>query len=202
MRSPFLATFFLFLLAFVSAQQYNQNPQQVLSNAQSNRYAYQYSPTYDASSNWQRGYLGPYYMPGLHYTPDGTEAATYPPLYGSAQYNPYADDRNVELYQQTKEATRQYLQANEIYDDLNYPAKQLGYLRFFAQTDPRYYWMTPVMYPYGKKPYYKQYGSNPAPQGTQTAGLNPFWGSTYVRGLECHGPNFGCHVHNIFPGSN
>ena len=191
----------LVVLANVVAAQYAQSPSLVQNNVYNTRYGYRYSPTYDASTNWQRGYFGPYYMPGLVYTPDGTEAATYPPLYGSARYNPYADDNNIALYQQTRDATRQYLQANEIYDDQNYAAKQLGYLRFFASTDPRYYWMTPVMYPYGKNPYCKQYGSNPSVQGTTPSVINPFWGSTYVRGLECHGPNFGCHVHNIFPDS-
>ncbi len=202
MRRSFLwASMFFLMIALVAAYQYTyaQNSQLVL-NRHNTRYAYQYSPTYDASSNWQRGWLGPYYMPGLHYSPNGTDAATYPPLYGSAQYNPYADDNNIALYQQTRDATQQYLQANSFYDNQNYPAKQLEYARFFAMTDPRYYWMTPMIYPYGKKPYYKQYGTNPGALGTITpTAINPFWGTTYVRGLECHGPNFGCHVHNIFP---
>ena len=194
--------FLLFALSVLAQYQYGQNPYLLPNNVYNSRYAYRYSQTYDTSTNWQRGWFGPYYAPGLTYTPNGTEAAMYPPLYGSAQYNPYADDRNTALYPQNRDATRQYLQANEIYDDLNYPAKQLGYARFFASTDPRYYWMTPGMYPYGKKPYFKQYGTNPSAQGNIVlSALNPFWGSTYVRGFECHGPNFGCHVHNVFPDS-
>ncbi|MEK6964259.1 MAG: hypothetical protein AABX70_07580 [Nanoarchaeota archaeon] len=202
MRYLGIILIFFLLSSFAAAYQYTQNPQLVLDN-QNTRYAYRYTPYYDTSSNWQRGYLGPYYMPGLHYTPDGTEAATYPPLYGSAQYNPYADDRNLAVYQQNRDATRQYLQANEIYDDLNYPAKQQEYLRFFAQTDPRYYWMTPGMYPYGKKPYFKKYGTNPGALGTIIpTSVNPFWGTTYARNFHCNGPNFGCHVHNTFPDSS
>ena len=172
-------------------------------------YGFSLSPYYDFSSNWQRGWSGNsgwsgngYYAPGLPYTPYGTEAAMYPPQYGSARYNPYADDNNFATYQQNRDSTQQYLQANEQYDDLNYPAKQLSYLDFFARTDPRNYNMPfGYLYPYGKKPYFKQYGDNPGALGYITDGPNPFWGFTYVRGMECHGPNFGCHVHNIFPDS-
>ncbi len=76
MRYIGLILIFFLLSSFVVAYQYAPNPSLVQNNVYNTRYAYQYSPTYDASSNWQRGYLGPYYMPGLHYTPDGTEAAT------------------------------------------------------------------------------------------------------------------------------
>ncbi|MEK6964266.1 MAG: hypothetical protein AABX70_07615 [Nanoarchaeota archaeon] len=167
-------------------------------------YGFSYSPYYDSSSNWQRGWTpnGGGYAPGLTYTRDGTQAATYHPQYGSARYNPYADDNNFAGYQQTRDSTRQYLQANEQYDDLNYPSKQLSYLDFFERTDPRNYNMPfGYLYPYGKKPYFKKYGDNPGALGYLTEGPNPFWGTTYARNFHCHGPNFGCHVHNVFEDS-
>ncbi|HLD05514.1 MAG TPA: hypothetical protein VJG90_07375 [Candidatus Nanoarchaeia archaeon] len=164
-------------------------------------YGFSYSPYYDSSSNWHKGWAGSNYIPGLRYTPDGTEAAIYPPQYGSARYNPYTDDRNFEVYQQTRDYSRQYLQANEVYDDLNYPAKQLSYLDFFTRTDPRSYnFPFGYLYPYGKKPYFKQYG-DPRPITTNLEGTNGFWGFTYARNFHCHGPNFGCHVHNTFEDS-
>ena len=165
-------------------------------------YSYAYSPTYDASSNWQRGWIGNTYAPGVRYIPgEGYEAATYRPMYGTAKYNPYADDRNFEIYQQTRDSTRASLQTFEEYDDMNYPAKQMAYLDFFARTDPRNWIPTPVLYPYGKKPYFKKYGTNPWGQGFLTEGENPFWGHLYARNSHCHGPNFGCHVHNVFSDS-
>lgn len=203
-----LSIFLLFSIQ-TSAQQENfqnlyLNPQLGASYGYTPRYAYKYSPTYDSSTNWQRGWIGPYYAGGLRcYPGQGCEAATYPPLYGSARYNPYADDRNVAMYEQTRDVTRQFLQANEVYDDLNYPAKQMEYMRFAMRTDPRYYWLwTPFMYPYGKKPYYRKYGTNPEGQGNVNSAINPFWGTLYARNFHCHGPNYGCEVHNVFPDSN
>lgn len=205
----------------------NMNPQLGPIYGYRPLYGFSYSPYYDASSNWQRGWFGagytpygasyganvnyganygqsygPSYAPSLTYTPDGTQAAIYPPQYGSARYNPYADDNNFAIYQQTRDSTRQYLQANEQYDDLNYPAKQLSYLDFFARTDPRTaFGAFAYLDPYGKKPYFKQYGDSTGIQGYLTDGPNPFWGFTYARNFHCHGPNFGCHVHNVFPDS-
>ena len=165
-------------------------------------YGYTYSPTYDSSSNWQRGWLGNNYLPGQRHVPgEGWEAATYPPMYGTAKYNPYADDRNFEMYEQVRDTTRTVLQANEEYDDMNYPAKQFAYMDFFARTNPINQVLTPVLYPYGKKPYFRKYGTNPWGQGYLTEGTNPFWGTLYARNFHCHGPNFGCHVHNVFPDS-
>src|SRR3989338_1087992 len=109
MRIFQVGIFILVLSSLAAAQQYAQYQQQYNNQQPYNRYAYTQSPYYDWSSAWQRGWNGPYYMPGLRYTPDGTEAAIYPPLYGSAQYNPLADDNNFAIYQQTRDATREYL---------------------------------------------------------------------------------------------